>query len=123
MTIYNVQLYREMRLRFGGIEADSPEAAAEAARRLTLRDADDLDECDGADFAALVDVAGDEGFHRSVTVEFEGEGLRKAAPELLAALTLARRALNAAPRFRVGDTDSYRIASVVDEAIAKAGAA
>lgn len=123
MTIYNVHLYREMRLRFGGIEAESPEAAAEAVRRLTLEAADVVDECDGADFAALVDVAGDEEFGRSVTVDFEGEGLRKAAPELLAALTLALRALNTAPRFRVGDTDSYRIASVVDAAIAKAGAA
>lgn len=123
MTTYNVHLYREMRLRFDGIEADSPEAAAAAARDKQLEDADEFGECDGADFAALVDVAGDEEFGRSVTVDFEGEGLRKAAPELLAALTLARRALNAAPRFRVGDTDSYRIASVVDAAIAKAGAA
>lgn len=123
MTIYNVHLYREMRLRFDGIEADSPEAAAAAARNLTLEDADVVDECDGADFAALVDVAGDEEYGQSVTVDFEGEVLRKSAPDLLAALTLARQALNTAPRFRVGDTDSYRIASVVDAAIAKAGAA
>jgi hypothetical protein len=31
MTTYNVHLYREMRLDFGGIEADTPEAAAAIA--------------------------------------------------------------------------------------------
>lgn len=43
--------------------------------------------------------------------------LATAAPVLLAALLLAQRALNTAPRFRVGDTDSYKIAAQVDEAI------
>jgi hypothetical protein len=46
--------------------------------------------------------------------------LMAAAPIMLAALLLAQRALNAAPRFRVGDTDSYAIAAVVDKAIATA---
>jgi hypothetical protein len=40
-----------------------------------------------------------------------------AAPAILEALRLAQRALNTAPRFRVGDTDSYKIAAIVDEAI------
>jgi hypothetical protein len=40
--------------------------------------------------------------------------------ELFEALRLAQSALNTAPRFRVGDTDSYKIAAVVDRAIAKA---
>jgi hypothetical protein len=44
------------------------------------------------------------------------------APKLLAALLLAQRALNTAPRFRVGDTDSYKIAAIVDKAIAEATA-
>ena len=43
--------------------------------------------------------------------------LATAAPALLEALMLAQKALNAAPRFRVGDTDSYHIATQVDEAI------
>jgi hypothetical protein len=43
--------------------------------------------------------------------------LATAAPELLEALLLAQRALNTAPRFRVGDTDSYKIAAQVDKAI------
>jgi hypothetical protein len=42
---------------------------------------------------------------------------------LLAALRLAQRALNTAPRFRVGETDSYKIASIVDAAIVRATAA
>jgi hypothetical protein len=46
-----------------------------------------------------------------------------AAPALLEALRLAQRALNTAPRFRVGDTDSYKIAATVDNAIARATAA
>jgi len=46
-----------------------------------------------------------------------------AAPAILKALRLAQRALNTAPRFRVGDTDSYRIAAVVDGAIKQATAA
>jgi hypothetical protein len=46
-----------------------------------------------------------------------------AAPVLLEALLLAQGALNTAPRFRVGDTDSYRIAATVDKAIAMATAA
>ena len=48
--------------------------------------------------------------------------LASAAPKLLAALELAQQALNTAPRFRVGDTDSYKIAATVDRAIAEATA-
>jgi hypothetical protein len=44
------------------------------------------------------------------------------APDLLAALRLALEALNTAPRFRVGRTDSYKIAVTVGTAIAKATA-
>ena len=43
--------------------------------------------------------------------------LAAAAPAMLDALLFAQRALNTAPRFRVGDTDSYKIAAIVDEAI------
>jgi hypothetical protein len=45
-----------------------------------------------------------------------------AAPAMLEALRLAQDALNIAPRFRVGDTDSYKIAARVDEAIREATA-
>jgi hypothetical protein len=43
--------------------------------------------------------------------------LIEAAPVMLAALLLAQRALNSAPRFRVVDTDSYAIAAIVDDAV------
>jgi hypothetical protein len=46
--------------------------------------------------------------------------LASAAPQMLAALELAQQALNTAPRFRVGVTDSYQIAAAVDRAIAGA---
>ena len=45
-----------------------------------------------------------------------------AAPAMLEALRLAQSALNTAPRFRVGDTDSYKIAAQVDKAIKAATA-
>jgi hypothetical protein len=48
--------------------------------------------------------------------------LASAAPALLEALRLAQRALNTAPRFRVVDTDSYKIAAMVDDAIEAATA-
>lgn len=86
MTIYNVHIYREMRLFFDGIEADTPEAAAAIARDGLAEDADAIDECDGEDFAALVDMQGDTDFERSVTIDFAPERRRKAAPALLAAL-------------------------------------
>lgn len=85
MTKYNVHLYREMRLFFEGIEADSHETAADVAKARFTSEADDIDDCDGADFAALVDVHGDAEFTESRLVDFEGERLRKAAPALLAA--------------------------------------
>jgi hypothetical protein len=48
--------------------------------------------------------------------------LMHSATGLLEALLLAQAALNTAPRFRVGDTDSYKIAAIVDKAIATATA-
>ena len=48
--------------------------------------------------------------------------LATAAPAMREALLLAQRALNTAPRFRVGDTDSYKIAAIVDDAIGEATA-
>lgn len=49
--------------------------------------------------------------------------LMHAAARLLEALRLALTALNAAPRFRVGDTDSYKIAAIVHKTIDEATAA
>jgi hypothetical protein len=123
MTTYNVHIYREMRLVFGGIEAGSHEEAAAIAREKPTEHADDIADCDGETFYACVDVRGDEEYEQSRWVLFEPDRLREAAPQMLEALLLAQRALNTAPRFRVGDTDSYKIAAIVDTAIAKTKAA
>lgn len=86
MTKYIVHLYREMRLTYADIEADTPQAAAAITRDKPTGDADDVNECDGETSAAHVDMAGDEDYSQSVTVDFEPEQQRKAAPKLLAAL-------------------------------------
>lgn len=73
MTLYNVHIYREMRLRFDTVEAESPEAAAAIARERTAEEAATVAECDGIDLAALVDEVGDEAYERSVTIDFARE--------------------------------------------------
>ena len=83
---YNVHIYREMRLVFGGIEADTPEAAATIARDKPTDEADSIDDCEGESLSALVDVQGDEDYEDSQFIDFEAEQQRKAAPRMLAAL-------------------------------------
>ncbi len=82
MTIFNVHIYREMRLVYGGIEANSHEEAAAIARDRLTDDADSIKDCDGETTAALVDVQGDEEYRHSRTIDFEEERLRKAAPKM-----------------------------------------
>jgi hypothetical protein len=86
MILYHVHIYREMRLYFPGIDAASHEEAARIAADKPTADAEYVEDCDGQNLAALVDVAGDDDFGRSVTIDFEAERLRKAAPDLLKAL-------------------------------------
>jgi hypothetical protein len=86
MTTYNVHLYREMRLVFGGIEADTPEAAASIAGNMPTGDADDIADCEGENLAALVDVAGDAEYTQSRMVDFAPARQRQAAPKLLVSL-------------------------------------
>jgi hypothetical protein len=86
MTLYNVHIYREMRLFFPGIEAATPEEAARIAADKPTGNAEYTEDCDGENLAALIDLVGDEGFQNSVTIDFEPERLRKATRELLDAL-------------------------------------
>jgi hypothetical protein len=86
MTSYNVHIYREMRLRFDDIEADSPGEAAEKARDMHFDDAADWSDCEGESLAALIDVQGDEEHSQSEVVDFEPGRLLKAAPAMLSAL-------------------------------------
>jgi hypothetical protein len=120
MTIYNVHIYREMKLKFDGIEADAPEAAASIARDKPTDEADSIDDCDGETLAALVDLVGDDEYGQSRFIDFESERLRKAAPALLAAcrmvvdrwergdLAEAARACSAAIAQAAGETPPGR---------------
>src|SRR5271157_1827596 len=93
MTEYIVHIYREMRLTYTGIEADTPEAASAIARGKPTDDADNVEDCDGENLAALVDVAGDEDYSQSRIIDFEGEKQRKAASKLLEAVRMAENYL------------------------------
>jgi hypothetical protein len=86
MTLYNVHIYREMRLFFPGIGAETPEDAARFAADKLTEDAEYTEDCQGENLAALVDVVGDDEFEHSVTIDFDHERMRKAAPQLLEAL-------------------------------------
>jgi hypothetical protein len=86
MTIYNVHIYREMRLYFPGIEAATDDEAARIAAAKLTADAEYTEDCDGDNLAALVDVVGDDEFEHSVTIDFEHEKIRKAALDLLEAI-------------------------------------
>lgn len=87
MPKYNVHIYREMRLAYTNIEAGTPEMAAEIARDFAEHQEQPVaEDCDGATFAALVDVHGDEEFSQSRTVDFEAGRLQQAAQQMYIAL-------------------------------------
>ena len=120
MTQYNVHIYREMKLLFNRIEADTPETAAAKARDKLTGDADDIDDCDGETFAALVDVVGDERYEHSVTIDFEPERLRKAAPTLHEALKQVSLALAHHRHWQPSMVDHLR--NITDAALAELAA-
>jgi hypothetical protein len=117
MTLYNVHIYREMRLYFPGVEAATPEEAARIGGDKPTGDAEYAEDCDGENLTALIDLVGDDQFERSVTIDFEAERLRKAAPHLLAALQAASDWIDA--RVFVPRTD---IQATIQAAIAEATA-
>lgn len=86
MTLYNVHIYREMRLFYPGIEAATPEQAARVAEAKPTADAEYSEDCDGESLSALVDVVGDDEFSQSAVIDFDGEQTRKAASALRDAL-------------------------------------
>ena len=71
-------------------------------------------------YIAEIAHSDEEGRVASPEQQHANRQLITAAPAMLEALLLAQRALNTARRFRVGDTDSYDIAAIVDKAIATA---
>lgn len=108
---FNVHIYREMRLRFDGIEADSPEQAAEKARDMHFDDAQDWSDCEGDTLAALVDVVGDEDYSKSIVIDFEPGRMLKAAPRLIEALERAEFLMR-----RVAKGDHQALANLADAA-------
>jgi hypothetical protein len=120
-TTYNVHIYREMKLVFGGIDADSHEAAAAIARDKPTEQADSIDDCDGETLAALVDVAGDEEYAQSRTIDFEIERQRKAATKLLATLKAMREEIEQMSGWWTERLAT--LAQIADADIAKATAA
>jgi hypothetical protein len=90
-TAYNVHLYREMRLFFPGIKAPSPEAAAHIAAAKTTDNAETIDDCEGENMAALVDVVGDTDLCESRIIDFQPQLVLKSAARLLDALQAIAR--------------------------------
>jgi hypothetical protein len=86
MTLYNVHIYRELRLYFPAIKAETPDDAAQIAADKLTADAEYTEDCDGENLAALVDLVGDDEFEHSVTIDFDHERMRKAASDLLEAI-------------------------------------
>jgi hypothetical protein len=93
MPVYNVHVYREIRLYFPEIDAGTPEEAARIAADMPTAHAHYTEDWEGENLAALIDVVGDDEYMQSVTIDFEAGRLRKTDPELLEALqTLAEQA-------------------------------
>ena len=79
MLRYKVHVYREMRLVFDGIEAETPEAAAHIAAEKHFDDCDNWSDCEGVNIAVLVDYAPHEG----TVVDFEAGRFLTAGTRLI----------------------------------------
>ena len=88
-TDYNVHVYRKICFSFSGINAISPEAAAEIAAAKSTDEAVTIEE--GDSIAALVDVRGDTEYKKSRWIDFEPARLQKAAQVFLDALLNVKR--------------------------------
>ena len=121
MTLYNVHIYREMRLVYEGISAETPEAAAAIARDKPTDDSVEIDDCEGETLSALVDVDGDEEHEQSRFIDFESERQRKAATVMFNALQVASNYLGDDLDER--DETDRRVFEMIRAAIAEAGAA
>jgi hypothetical protein len=92
MTKYNVHIYREMRIVYQDIEAQTPEAAAESCRDFPSDAGCDPVDCDGQTFAAVVDTQGDYNANGKDILFAEGQ-MRLAAPAQAVILDLVRYGL------------------------------
>jgi hypothetical protein len=83
MPKYRVHLYREMRIVFDDIEADSAQAAAELASEKHFDDRDGFSDCEGVNLAALVDQEGDPD---GTLIDFKDGRMLRASDSLLSCL-------------------------------------
>lgn len=98
MPNYRVHIYREMRLVFDHIEAETPQQAAHLAAERHSDDCDHWSDCEGTTLAALVDLNGTtaEGEEQdAVAVDFEDGRFLKSGRRLLAALSAVLLELDA----------------------------
>lgn len=83
-----------------------------------------LDDGEGPDQGPRYEIDDPHGFTICVVDDEDTARLFAAAFDMREALAMALQALNTAPRFKVPclDTDSYRIATICEAALAKSGA-
>jgi hypothetical protein len=86
MQTYNVHIYREMRLYFPGIQAESHEAASRIAADKCTDEADYVEDCQGENLSALVDVEGDAEYLHTRMIDFQPALLCDNAPDPLKAM-------------------------------------
>lgn len=124
MTTYTAHFRTDARYAIKDLEADTPEHALKLARRYLNEFPSELiyEDYNGefpVNEIAICRHGDDDELARWLDDEMR---LRLFAADLLEALKQARTALNTAPRFAVPslDTDSYRIATICERAIARA---
>jgi hypothetical protein len=81
MPKYKVHVYREMRIVFDNIEADSVEAAAKVAAIKHFDERDDFSDCEGVNLSALVDQQGEPD---GTLIDFEDGRMLRVSEKLLA---------------------------------------
>jgi hypothetical protein len=92
MPTYTVHVYREMRVTFTGLHASSPEEAASVAADLRTYSAEDVQDCEGENLSALVEVERRARPRRhadvsdSKTIYFEAGRMVDTGPTMLKAL-------------------------------------
>lgn len=86
MALFNVHIYREMRLFYPNIDANTHEDAARIANEKPTDEAVNTEECDGTTLSALVDVVGDTEFADSQMIDFQGGQFLSAGQAMLDAL-------------------------------------
>ena len=73
---YNVHLYREMKLFYPDIEAGSMEEAAGMAQNFLTEEAASVEDCDGENIAALIDLVGDEEYSQTRLIDYKTGGAK-----------------------------------------------